>query len=84
MISHGLIVTSDETTGLDEDTFIIGGAGVKKVTANTTANMGTFTVNFKNPVVGNKYYARAYVVYIDKNGNQVTLYSDAKSIVFTL
>lgn len=83
MISHGLIVTSDETTGLDEDAFIIGGAGIKKVTANTTANMGTFTVNFKNPVVGNKYYARAYVVYIDKNGNQVTLYSDAKSIAFT-
>lgn len=79
VLSHGIILTSNTATGTSETSFKIGGTGVLKGTAKTTGLVGTYVLSKINVSIGQTWYARGYVVYKDKNGNLVTLYSNIAS-----
>ncbi len=76
LIGHGIILTTNAATGVNEDNFVIGGTGVVKSAAtNTFGFVGTYQVHVKNPKVGGTYYARTYVTYVDSAGTVQTKYS---------
>ena len=50
-----------------------------KATSTSSANKGQFTVRKKNLSLGDTYYACAYAICSDENGNMITLYSNEVS-----
>ena len=75
--SHGILLSSNE---MDEESFVIGGKGVKRTSAATKGLNGTYKVNIKVKK-GATLYARGYVIYTDAEGTEHTIYSAAASQV---
>ncbi|WP_010243550.1 InlB B-repeat-containing protein [Acetivibrio cellulolyticus] len=74
IISHGIIVTNNSSTGASEADFIIGGTDVLKATAKTKGLIGNFILN-KIAALNETWYARGFVIYEDSEENVFTIYS---------
>ncbi len=79
LVETGMVVTNNATTALDNESFVIGGTGVLKAISTSTSKAGTFIVNKRNAGTGVVWYARAYVIIQDANGEVTTVYSAVKS-----
>lgn len=77
IVSHGIILTNNSSTGISETDFIIGATDVLKGTAKTTQLVGTFVLS-KSAVPGETWYARGFVIYKDSDGKIITVYSNIK------
>lgn len=82
LVAQGIIATTDDNTAGNTDSFVIDGNILKKFTGRSTDNKGILTVNIKT-AASVTWYARGYVIYKDADGNQYTVYSDVKSVVYT-
>lgn len=80
IVQTGIILTSDATIGEDEDAFVIDAAGTIKGTSASKENKGAYVVSKSRVEVGDTWYARGYVVYLDTNGELVYCYSAIDSI----
>jgi len=77
IISHGIILTNNSSTGTSETDFIIGATDVLKGTAKTTQLVGTFVLS-KSAALDETWYARGFVIYRDSEGKIITVYSNIK------
>lgn len=80
VVQNGILITNDESIGLDEDLFVIGVSGALMGTASSNTNQGTYFVTKTKVQSGETWYARGYVVYMDANGELVYLYSSIESM----
>lgn len=78
LISHGIIITSNNEIGGSEVNFIIGANDIIKGTGKSTNPTGTYAAN-KVATKDQTWYARGYIVYMDANGNIFTIYSAISS-----
>jgi hypothetical protein len=77
LIQSGIIITNSRTLGTNGDSFVIGASGVTKGTTSDTDNDGAYMLTKVN--ASGTWYARAYVIYENANGELVTSYSDIAS-----
>ena len=80
IVQTGILLTNNAELGTDEDAFIIDAEGVVKGTASSKENVGAYVATKGNVQVGETWYARGYVVYLDADGELVYLYSTIDSI----
>ena len=72
VIQSGIIITSRESIGTNENSFVMGSAGVEKGTTSWTDNIGTFMLTKTN--ASGTWYARPYIIYENAEGEIVTSY----------
>ncbi|MBR5272726.1 MAG: hypothetical protein IKU25_04950 [Clostridia bacterium] len=80
VVQNGIILTNDATIGTDESAFILDAAGTLKGVSSSNDNKGTSIAVKSNVSPGDTWYARAFVVYLDTNGELVYIYSTIESI----
>lgn len=78
LIMTGVIVTKTASIGNDEAAFVLDAAGVGKGVSKSTAANGFYT-GAVSATAGTTVYARAYVVYMNADGDIITSYSPIAS-----
>ncbi len=78
LIMTGVIVTKTASIGTDEAAFVLDAAGVGKGVSKSTAANGFYT-GAVSATAGTTVYARAYVVYMNADGDIITSYSPIAS-----
>ncbi len=79
VVQTGILLTTDISIAEDESAFVIGAQGIIKGTSSSTSNKATYVATKGNVQVGDTWYARGYVVYLDANDELVYLYSAIES-----
>jgi hypothetical protein len=79
LVENGIIVTNNATTALSDEAFVIEGTDVLKAMSSSTASAGTFIANKRNAGAGVEWFARAYAVVMNADGEIITVYSAVKS-----
>ncbi len=80
VVQNGIILTNNAALGSDENAFVLDAAGTLKGVSSSNDNKGTSIAVKSNVSVGDTWFARAFVVYLDTNGELVYLYSAIESI----
>lgn len=75
VVSHGILVTKNSSIGSSNNDFKIVTTDVLMATSKTKGLLGTFVLN-KKAVLGERWYARGFLIYKDSQGNLFTIYSD--------
>ncbi len=78
LIQTGVIVTKTASVGNDAQAFILDAAGVGKGVSKSTAANGFYT-GAVAATAGTTVYARAYVIYMNADGDIITSYSPISS-----
>lgn len=82
IVKHGMILTSrtawNDLYAENPENFVLGASRILTKEATTTGLAGNYSVNVKC-TKPNIWYAKGYVVYTDKNGEEQTVYSDVVS-----
>lgn len=79
VIKHGMILTGNSAWDAlyknNPDSFVLGAERIITKTGKTTGLLGNYSASVKatSPSI---WYAKGYVTYEDKNGEQKTVYSD--------
>ena len=80
LIECGTIATARDTVANDDDAFVMGGAGVNKLTSEIQTKLNEYTIEFTLPTgIATTLYGRAYLVY-RVGGEEITIYSDVVSV----
>ena len=76
--SHGILFGYASTKTEDEmkPLLVLTNNAATKGVSTSRTNNGQFSININNPVKGVTYFARAYMILKDKDGNSITCYSD--------
>ena len=78
LIQTGIIVTKTASVGTDEAAFVLDAAGVGKGVSKSTAANGFYT-GAVSATAGTTVYARAYVIYMNADGDIINSYSPIAS-----
>ena len=78
LIQTGIVVTKTASVGNDEAAFVLDAAGVGKGVSKSTAANGFYT-GAVSATAGTTVYARAYVIYMNADGDIITSYSPIAS-----
>ncbi len=78
LIQTGVIVTKTASVGTDEAAFVLDAAGVGKGVSKSTASNGFYT-GAVAATKGTTVYARAYVIYMNADGDIINSYSPIAS-----
>ena len=79
VIKHGMILTGNSAWDAlyknNPDSFVLGAERIITKTGKTTGLLGNYSASVK-ATSPSTWYAKGYVTYEDKNGEQKTVYSD--------
>lgn len=82
VVSHGVIITDSKGWSAfesnEKELFVIGASRTMKATAKTTGLQGTYVAS-RTCTATDTWYGKAFLIYLDKNGEEHTVYSDVTS-----
>ena len=82
VVEHGVIITDSKGWSAfesnEKELFVIGANRTMKSTAKTTGLQGTYVAS-KTCTATDTWYGKAFLIYLDKDGEEHTIYSEVTS-----